>query len=254
MSRSFASVYAVVDFRADLIGPQSACIRKFMDAPLTVLSNAPDSRKPVRASIRKACDACGARYVDVLSQNHKTGNVAHAHALDWAWANVVPMDPCEIAVVMDFDVFPVKTVDVEAMMDGWDMAGNKHVRSDMVEYPWPGLLFLRVATLPDVRSISFFGDMIGSQPVDVGGRICNYLRTHRGVRVRWLGKEPLRQDLLPAGSPECPPGLGMTVLEGGFVHYEGASNWSGRPEGFVRRKDEYVHDLLSFALTFPSKP
>lgn len=251
--------YTFADIRADFVPYQARCIRKFLgdDVSFTVFNNTPGDRIQARKQIEDACSANGARNVQVASQDHQTANHAHAQALDWAWNNVIMEEDSDVSLILDFDMFPGRPMNLVAMMDEYQMAGHKQVRGSGVTYFWPGLMMLKTRELRDKKSLSFFCGKIDGNPVDVGGMLHNYFSLHPDVRRRWIrGTGFIERSMgnLDALPPSMLPeydadNFKMSVFENAFVHYEGGSNWAHKPADLLRRKDAFLWRLLEALLS-----
>ena len=81
-------------------------------------------------------------------------------------------------VYLDSDMFFTREIDVLSIMNGYDWAYVPQFRGS-VEYPWTGLMFMNMDTLPNKDSICWDIATVDGQKLDVGGANAHYIRDNK---------------------------------------------------------------------------
>lgn len=258
--------YVTADFRSDFLELQQRAVHRFVDEPveLCVWNNSPDRRAPIRDQISNECRRLGIREHHVTNPDERTANQAHAHALTWGWRQVVIGDMPDVAILLDFDLVPVRRTSIDRMLGEALIAGWSQSRGS-VNYYWPGLMLIRPKELPNPRSISLWcSTNVEGEQVDVGGELHLYLKAHPGVfRRDLLGIAELSTrdgtiDWIPESLRRRYENVfGFGVIDDAWLHYRAGSNWNHAPADEIARKFGLFRDLVQGAIRgdiFPGSP
>lgn len=231
--------------RSDFVAMHYAMIKKFVTHPFDyiVFSNCAHWDTATNNDIKALCKKLNVRcfdYTGMMSDN----------AINASFQNVLLGEPCDILLMMHFDMFPLKPFSAVEIMRGYDLCGYPEGRGK-VNYLWPALLFFNMASLPDKKTIRLGGGTVNGQVCDVGGQIALYLSAHPELRVRHFfgggiaDKKHMAACFSPDIAEKYDPGFGFQVYEQIFLHYKGATNWDNSPESFVNRKMSFLNEILA---------
>lgn len=168
---------------------QYTTFKQFMldDFEYVVFNDA--AKEPVASQIDQMCQQYGIRCIHVPQTNravvpkHTFPNACTRHAQAFQFSmEALGFDHDDILMVVDSDMFLIKPFSPRSFLEGYDLAGAAW-RQDPVVYLWPGLMFLRMNTLPDKKTMQFFPGKIKEKAVDTGGYFYYYLEAHPDLKV-----------------------------------------------------------------------
>lgn len=233
--------YSVVDFRHDFVRLQYQALQHFVGgAELCVLNNAPPARADVAERISHLCSTLGVRCYSVENPAPDPSSIAHSHALSWGWRRVVMSDRPDVAVLLDFDLFPLARTSVEALLGDAHVAGCGQSRG-LVSYFWPGLLAFDLRMLPNPEEIRLSHGVVDGEQVDTGGELHRYLRKYSPTVRHVSCTGQLRREGGLAVLPEGVRGayedqFNFEVFDLAWFHYGAGSNWNRMPQDLLDRK------------------
>lgn len=197
--------------------------------PLVVVDNSSDAS--ARAAHAETCGRRGVRYIGLPPNPEWSPNRSHGIALNWVWFNVVRPAGLELAGFIDHDLIPVAAFDLRRATRGRAAYG---LRGASLTHPqawnlWAGYCFVRPAAA-EAFEVDFKHRI--EHGLDTGGG------NWRGF-YRWLGDESVgsaanrweRLDLGDGGLSEK-----MLLLDGAFLHLDGASYRSALQDESSRRR------------------
>lgn len=184
----------ISDKRPDFIELQYESIRKYIqdqDVEYIVLNNAVNN-EGLRKNIDDACESIHVKCVHVVLESEYrvqkqggcySGNsytnvqAACSYPLNWFWKDICKLKG--IVVIIDSDMFFIKDINIEKMMNGKDIAFCPQYRAEFkVFYMWNGIVFLNIDTIPNPKTIDWsFGAIMGDS-TDVGGHTYFYLKNN----------------------------------------------------------------------------
>jgi len=151
----------------------------------------------------------------------------------------------DILALIDSDLFLIQPFSIREYLKGYDIAGlwqgrSKDPSSPSVQYLWIGIVFMNMATLPDIQTIDFNCGFVGDVPVDVGGQTYHYLHNHPDVKVRSINTDAPSLDHIDERMytflRRGPFAMQFFCADGCWVHYGGGTNWDYRPVNHHRWK------------------
>ncbi len=178
-----------------------------------VFNNAADDHSRSR-DIEAVCATLGVQCIR-LEEKKQRGDVSQivAKSLQQVWKYILGVK--DLVILIDSDMFFVKDISIIKMMEGRDMAfiPNYRKKDFGIIYPWTGLLFFNMNTMPEPETFSFGLGTVEGEKVDVGGLSYYYLKKNE-ARLRVLYLEILGlQDVLylPNGEKTLQCGLNVNT-------------------------------------------
>jgi hypothetical protein len=199
-------------------------------------------------------------------------NIRHANVLQYS-LDVLGFDFDGIVAIVDSDLFLVKPMSISEFMVDCDIASVQRGAPGGIICMWPGIVFLRMDTLPDKRTLNFNCGPIGKYNVDSGGWTHYYLSQHPALRIKWVNE-------LQGGRLFCPdrfhevssattvaqeittlrtmgfddnqiqflqnkPDTIGFVCNGYFLHYRAGSNYDNQSAEYMKRKQHMINAYLN---------
>ena len=120
-----------------------------------------------------------------LNKGHFWAAARHGQAIQYS------LDTCGfrhpgLVMIIDSDMFLIKTFDAEKLIDGYDIAGLRQVRDNTITYLWGGLLIFNMNNLQDKEKISFSNGLINGTYVDSCGFLHYYLKDHPRLKILYF--------------------------------------------------------------------
>lgn len=236
----------------ELIELQARALKKFVsgDYSFLVVDNSPDSDK--RAAINLLSRELGFFYCPSPPNPYSwvDPSISHSLVLDWAWKNIVRRSAPKIVVFLDHDVFPIRDVAIDQLIQGSLAAGYRRESGERWLL-WPGLLALNFS-----RIDSFNPTFMPRNDTDSGGSL--WWRVFS--RVAESNFRFLKREDLVFGDTSNRFGDGssgeMHILDGSWLHLVDGSGWS---DGVAKThklplggKRLTVEGLVAFAHSIPT--
>lgn len=225
------NIYAIFAARPDFIPLLDGSLKRFLSEEhrLVIINDGQgkvaDEIKDVSNGLDLMCDS-------VYLPRRDTANYAHARSVQYTYERWVKND-LDISVIMDGDIFLMQEFSISRWMDTAQLCGPRQNREHVV-YPWAGLLFLNMATMPDRDKLSFWPDKVDGVSCDNGGHAHEFIQSHPDLRVKWI----------PQGGVLGDP-FGMELFAGAFLHYGGATNWRCDSAEYHHNKTKSLKELLA---------
>jgi hypothetical protein len=191
------TIATLANFRPDFIALQNDSIKRFVtdkDVEHVVFNTAYDDSTRFQ-EIENACRTLGIRMISVkkpsllrrLINRHNVSRIV-ASSLTDIWSNHLSQEK-GIVVIIDSDMFFVRSISIEAFMRGKNMCFvPKYHGSDLAYLsPWTGLMFFDMDTLPEPETLTWSTGSIHGMKVDVGGLNYYYLeRNKEKLRTQYI--------------------------------------------------------------------
>lgn len=181
-----------------------------------------------------------------------------------------------IVVLIDSDMFLIKSFSIEKYLQDYDIAAQLQGRCDkntVIKYLSPALVFMNMQTLPSRQTINFEGGCVEGLPCDVGGRTYYYLRDNPSIRPLFFGcihigawkvtslncqacknmtclncvqqlVDNKFDDIGIKFIQECPDNIEF-FLNQTFLHYRGGSNWDYKPAEYHTAKTNALNNFMA---------
>jgi len=144
---------------------QSKFLKKFIDCKFhyVIVDNSSNSKASKR--IEDYCTKSKITYLKIPKTVYRDldGSTSHGYALNWAYAQVVRRYRIKKFGFIDHDLYPIKKMNLDKVLDTYPIWGRKQYRGDRW-YVWPGLFFIDRRKIKKVK-LNFLPD-IG---LDTGG-------------------------------------------------------------------------------------
>lgn len=231
---------------------QTATFKKFiMDEYQFIVFNDAEDPK-MQCEIRNICDKLKVNCIDVPQEIHHNENPylptikGRSPSEDCADTVQYMLDTVGffhqgITVLVDSDMFLIKEISIESIMESYDIAANLQIRNgntEEIQYFLPNLIFFNMRTFPDKEQLKFNLGMIDGVFNDAGGFTHFYIKTHPSLK--WL-KTDCRYQLFPNSPKEILehfqkyPKMYNLMFEKkydvefyvnfNFIHFRAGSNW-----------------------------
>jgi hypothetical protein len=240
--------------RPDFIEIQHLTFQKFLldDYEFVIFNDAPPG--PDHDAIEHMCENFGILHIPIPQELHAyplRPSERHCDGIRYS-LETLGFDYDGIVAFFDSDLFLIRPLSIEALMEGFDIASayRRGVWGEgtHLQYLWPGLCFLRMNTLPNKETLNFNNGVIDGFAVDSGGHTYNYLQAN-DVNIKFLGEFPFRFYQAEIGCNA----LEKQMLETGaefayhrhFLHFGAASYWDYPPRSDALRK--YLPSILEDA-------
>ncbi len=275
--------------RPDFIELQHKTLKNFVedDYEFIVFS---DARTASNANaIKNTCDRIGIKHVripqDIHSkpylqrwpgENYQAPAVRNVNAVMYS-LNTLGFDHDDILVLLDSDVFFLKKICIRDLLKEYNIVGQR-IGNGYIIYPWHGLIFMDMKTLPDIRSLTFNCGRVNNKPVDAGGQSYYYLRDHPEVKINYMNYFHAGQlycdDCKKNSAAMCNHNSDYLTSLGfddrliklmhtaqnieffhnqSIIHYRGGTNWDSRPNHFHTNKTAALHEYIDSAIAQQKK-
>ena len=238
------TIATLANKRPDFVEMQYRSITQHVrdaEVEYVVFNNAFNDRRRFRA-IEAVCRKLGVRSVPVPGKD--LGNVCEtvAFSMNRIWEQEL-RKVSGILVIIDSDMFFVRDVRMETLMHGHDIAFVPSYRGQKFEvcYPWTGLMFFNLDTLPDAAMLKWDTGTVSGHTVDVGGLNHYYLEKHgASLRILYLEMWNLEDTgHLPSGAKT------MAFCINGNARYAAELD-SDNAIVKIETADPHVSDMRSF--------
>jgi len=202
-------------------------------------------------------------------------NIRHANVLQYS-LDVLGFDFDGIVAIVDSDLFLVKPMSISELMVGCDIVSVQRGAPGGITCMWPGIVFLKMDTLPDKKTLNFNCGLIGKHSVDSGGWTHYYLSQHPALRIKWVNELqggrlfcPDRFDAVSSATTieqeiaslrtmgfddnqiqflqKKPDTIGF-VCDGHFLHYRAGTNYDNQSDEYLMRKRDMINAYLNLIL------
>lgn len=186
------TIFTIANIRPDFIEIQYDSIKKFLkdtDFEYIVFNNAFNNPKRYQV-IEDICRRLGIRSIKVnhyRDYNNDPSLIVSACLNDMWQKHLRHMK--DILFYIDSDMFLIKDLSVNEMMNGYDFGFVPNYRGKNFEvmYAWTGLMFFNMNTLPNPKELVWDTGVVLGHRVDVGGLNHYYLQKYKDkIRVRNL--------------------------------------------------------------------
>ncbi len=216
--------------RPEFIEMQHKTFQKFLldDYEFVVFCDAHTDE--MAQEIESVCQRLGLRYVRIPQEIHEQpylerfpgephnqASIRNSHVVQYSYDQVGQYHD-DILVLIDSDIFLTRPFSAREFLEGYDIAGVMHVRTygaEQFRYPWIGLVFLRMNTLPEKETICF-NCRLSHKPIDAGGYVHYYLQRHPELRIRAFNQ--LRLNCNPPRTIKCEKCLPLAGLHPRCTH------------------------------------
>jgi beta-1,4-mannosyl-glycoprotein beta-1,4-N-acetylglucosaminyltransferase len=175
--------FTLANIRPDFIEPQYRSIKKFVkdaEVEYIIFNNGSENRNRYKA-IEAVCKKLGIKTIKVRQTMNYNND---ASAFVGACMNSIWQDDLkfrkDFLIYIDSDMFLIHDISVNDMMKGYDFAFATAYRGAQFEvlYPWTGLMFFNMNTLPNVDELTWQTGSVLGHRVDVGGLNHHYLKKY----------------------------------------------------------------------------
>lgn len=243
--------------KPEFIWWQEASLRKFLkdDYTFIIFNDAPN--QDLYDKINQVCQELNITCIDVPQEIHDYKNpylpaLMPRHPLGDPSAecaetiqymlDTIGFKHPGITVILDSDMFPIREVSIEALLENYEVAAHPQYRqgkNEFINYFLPNLIFFNMETLQDKYSINFNLGIIDDVCVDTGGYTYFYIKEHPSLK--WLRTNCVYT--LHENSPkdildyfQSHPKMYQLMTEKKydfefyadytFIHFRAGSNWS----------------------------
>lgn len=158
-------------------------------------------------NVRQICKGNGVKFIKTLF-NEKDSSKSHGYACNCGLAYF--KEDYDVLFFVDHDLFPVKEVDLEALIEGYKVVGVPQFKDGNV-YFWPGCVMMRTdldvdfMPRPGLDTGAGFVDIVNSTPQEEIG-FMDEVNTEEFSRI----------------------------YDGSFIHFRNGSNWKKDPKHDLR--------------------
>lgn len=117
-----------------------------------------------------------------IQKIHENVSVRHCHLIQYALDHF-GYDHDDIVVIMDGDVFPIRTVSIRELLNDVPIAGIDSEFWDK-HYLWVPLIAFDSKRLPNLKDLKFHVDLIDGVVCDTGSHSYQYLKDNPTVKYR----------------------------------------------------------------------
>jgi hypothetical protein len=265
--------YSICYNNTPFIELQVKCLKHFIAEPheFVVVNNGEQEWSQI---LEKAAEL-GVHHIPVFEQRFDTPGHSHQQALQYTLKVKAYND--DISVFLDSDVFLLKPLSVEELLDRVHIAGLAQGQA-MVRYFWPGCLFLRSNALPDFGKLDLRGALINPlnpmdfvipderlgwrfvhleqqrhyMKADSGGLLSVYMLSHPEIMTRALSLELVDPTRLAASALPShahagyQPDYHSWIIDGRWLHSGRGTNWDA--ERHFEAKNEWVANTINEAI------
>lgn len=165
---------------------QDQCFKKYLqdDYEFIIFNDARDLT--MQAEIDGVCASLDIKSIHMPQDNRPEGTVyswasyRHGQTMDYI-LKTIGHDYPGIMAIVDSDMFLIKEFSAVNFLEGYDIAGlSRGPEDNDSAYMWPGLLFMRMNTLPNTDTISLQPD--DALGFDTGGALYHYLTANPSIK------------------------------------------------------------------------
>lgn len=255
-----------VHSRPDFIEIQHKTFKAFLkdDYEYVVFNDAPNQQ--MSSAMEQTCNKLNIRCIRVPQEMHKDNLPGHRHTDGIRHSlETIGFDHHGVILMIDSDMFLVKPLNVSEYIQSYDLLGLHQERTEnnvKVSYLWPGLLFMKMNTLPNKRTLNLDGDRVNGVAVDTGGHLHNYINDNPSLQVKryeavssyWLPNN--KDELKSLGYDDLATKFILVLkkdaqysmefhLDNHFVHYyAGGCNWTGLPPSYHQHKTSLLNHFI----------
>lgn len=212
-------------------------------------------------------------------------NIRHANCCQYSM-DILGFNHEEIVIMIDSDMFLIRTFDVEEYMNNKDIAafmkGSKTPTGQEIVHLCPALCFFDMRKLPDIHSLNFNCGTVKGASVDSGGWTYHYLEQHPQLNISYINC--LASYKLFLGNYDMQIQANSTIsnsakidsyvthgfnekeiqfllkkpdtfeffLDNIFVHYHGGSNYNNQSAAYHKNKWQIFTEFIASILNdFP---
>lgn len=266
--------------RPDFVEIQEKTLKKFFqdEYEFVVFNDARDQSMVSR--INETCQQLGLRCIRIPQEIHSRPylprlpgenfnhpSVRNCNVVQYS-LDVLGFEHDDIVVLLDSDMFLVKTFSVRDFLNKYDIGGVQ-LGNGYVSYLWHALAFLDMRTMPNRHTLSFNCGRIYEKPIDAGGHSYWYLQQNPTVKARYVSQ-------VNPGTLQCEQCIkkqaflcthnARLLKENGFdenqiafiqlannveffhnnsfLHYRGGTNWDGKNAEYHRMKTKALNAYL----------
>ena len=249
-------VYAIHYNRPDLIRWQYDSLKGHLLDPFdfTIINNAREDS--LRQEIDNVIQELNLGCINTFSTDGLVGK-HHANSFNHVWKNHIVHNTQQYSLLIDGDIFLVKDLNVNDLMQGYVFAGPHHKRLPYYHYISPVVLIADVANIPEAETIDWEGiglhDTGTEVRLDTGGGIYPYYLKHPDIKAKtknlkssWHiteqngNKHCLPDNILPYYNDE----YHIEFFNNEFLHYRASSNWDYHTAEHHRLKSEFVKNFV----------
>lgn len=196
---------------------------RFMQGQFIIIDNSTDTEVAYNAY-----NFCRGKNIRYIKTDFVEGDYSKSHALACNRAYYILHKEYEILGFYDHDLFPVKEIDINKLMENKVLAGVPQIREE-VTYMWPGLTILN-NKLIDQRAVDFSP----SPGIDTGGEISKIFRQLPENAYHLFAERP--------NDTHSKIYLDIQEPEPCFIHLINGSNWKNE-ENFNERIEQVFNIL-----------
>ncbi len=237
--------FTLANIRPDFIEPQFLSIKKFIkdaDVEYIIFNNASDNRHRSR-DIEKICKRLGIRTIKVRHTRdfNNDASMFVGDSMNTAWQDHLRHIK-GILCYIDSDMFMIKDLHVEKMMEKGDFVFTPNFKGEgfPVLFPWTGLMFFNMDTLPNVHEMTWEPGVVLGERVDVGGYNHFYMEKYKDkIRILFLEMWNLES------GEETPTGKKIAGSINGNIRFELVLDKENKLIS-ITTKDRHISDKKSF--------
>lgn len=249
-------IYTAVVNRPNFITYQKKTFDKFLNHPytFTVFDDSIDDK--ITEEIKNLCNNIGITYIKTpRNLKHHDPAIACGAVIQWGYENYIK-NTDDLVMFIDSDMFLFDYFNADEYTRDCDLAAVPQYRNDVC-YPWNGLMFLNMASLPD-KEINFMPGVINGIQTDVGGNVYHMLKRRPETFFKHINHTSHIME--ERGNLESIPErfrgdykdyFCLEILMGKFLHYGSATNWKHvwrSIEDPTKEKTAYVYNFLDTIL------
>ncbi len=234
-------IYTYSHNRPDLIKPQYDSIKKHVkdDFEFIVFNNERAGSNPFSGyspeRVQEIFDVCKDLNISCIrvdldpelqvingyrqfSGDSFMGDGSHAcgYAFSWGWKHHITQNDC-ISLIIDSDMFFIKDISIEEMMEGYNLAinpsyryGSKYQDEDnrgsiALKYPWNGIVIADIPNMPNPSDLKWGLGVFNGHAADVGGEGHRYLIDYEDkLNIKYIDYVSVQRDAY-SGDEHTPP-------------------------------------------------
>jgi len=183
-------IVTLANLRPDFIELQYRTIKKFIkdrDVQYVIFNNASHNIDRFNR-IENICRNLGINSIKVSGYDSDNVSLTVAKSLNEIWQKHLKYEK-ELLVLIDSDMFFVRSLSINKLMKHYDVAFVPNYRGNDFRafYPWTGLMFFNMNSLPNPGELNWDTGKIHGHKVDVGGKSHNYLEKFKNrIKILYL--------------------------------------------------------------------
>jgi hypothetical protein len=249
--------------RPDFIKIQHATFKKFMKNTYKFIVFNDASNEYIKEKIKKTCASLSIECISVPQKIHINRQAPSQRTSDSIQYSLekIGFNHNGIVMIIDSDMFLIKPLNIKEFMRGIDLYGCIQYRPHDVVYLWNGLVFMKMKTLPNKRTMNFDCGRVNGEPVDSGGQLHHYLQENPSLRLKYYTNTHLNdlpRDLDTLKKLDYDQALAEFIMqtdvhdpysmelhaENYFLHYRAGGNWTNQPESYHQRRTLILENFL----------